>query len=70
MRDSIASWKRYIATKLGIDWQRDFFDHRIRDNENLDEKAHYIRMNPVRESLCKRPEDWKYVWSFREFEGL
>ena len=67
MRDSITNWKRYTATKLGIEWQRDFFDHRIRNNENLDEKAAYIRMNPVRKGLCERPEGWKYVRGYEDF---
>lgn len=68
MRDSVVNRKRFTARKLGIDWQRDFFDHRIRDNENLDKKADYIRMNPVRKGLCEKSEDWDYVWSFRDIE--
>jgi REP element-mobilizing transposase RayT len=54
MRKSISDWKRYTSRKFGIDWQRDFFDHRIRDDENLDEKAYYIRMNPVRKGIVRR----------------
>ena len=30
MNQVIANWKRYAATKFGISWQRDYFDHRIR----------------------------------------
>lgn len=41
-------------------WQRESYDHWIR---NDDEKAHirrYIRMNPVSAGLCQFPEDWKW----------
>jgi len=62
MKTTISSWKGYQTKKLKIAWQRDFFDHRIRNDENLKEKASYIRMNPVRAGLVERPEDWPYVW--------
>ncbi len=39
----VRAWKHYLAAKHGIVWQRDFFDHRLRGHEGLDEKAHYIR---------------------------
>ena len=62
MQKTLADWKRYTCTKGGIDWQRDFFDHRLRKDESYIEKAHYIRMNPVRAGLVAKPEDWPYVW--------
>ncbi len=58
----VRSWKRYLARTAAIEWQRDFFDHRLRGGENLEEKSAYIRMNPVRAGLVARPEDWPYVW--------
>lgn len=62
MQKSIAGWKRYLGTQIGIRWQRDFFDHRLRKNESFIEKANYIRMNPVRAELTDSPEKWPYVW--------
>ena len=56
MRQVVFKWKEYTAKELGLRWQRDFFDHRLRDDENRTEKAHYIRMNPVRAHLCRTPE--------------
>jgi len=35
----------------------------LRSNENRIEKAHYIRMNPVRKGLCQTPEEWPYCWT-------
>lgn len=58
----IANWKEIIAKKSGIHWQRDFFDHRLRSDESHQEKAEYIRTNPVRKGLVGKAEDWKFVW--------
>ena len=58
----IAEWKKFIARTIGIRWQRDFFDHRLRKEENFRAKEDYIRMNPVRAGLVSKPEDWPYVW--------
>lgn len=60
---SIGQWKRYVAREKSITWQRDFFEHRLRDDENLEEKAYYIRMNPVDKGLTAKQEDWPYVLS-------
>jgi putative transposase len=45
---------------LGIQWQRDFFEHRLRSDESYREKADYILANPVREGLVKEVKDWSY----------
>ena len=44
-----------------VDWQRDFFDHRLRDHHELEEKICYILMNPVRKGLCERAEERMWV---------
>lgn len=62
MKKVISVWKEVAAKKAGVRWQRDFFDHRLRSGESYDEKAHYIRMNPVREGLVASPEEWKFAW--------
>ncbi|MEI6085670.1 MAG: hypothetical protein WCS70_15405 [Verrucomicrobiota bacterium] len=41
-------------------WQPGFFDHLLRSNESYAEKWEYVRQNPVRAGLVKRPEDWPY----------
>ncbi|GHU07715.1 hypothetical protein FACS1894158_16310 [Betaproteobacteria bacterium] len=64
MQRVVSDWKRYIARKTGIKWQRDFFDHRIRVQESLDEKWHYIRNNPVRKNLVQSSDDWPYQWHY------
>lgn len=59
---TITAWKSYQTKQLGVTWQPGFFDHRIRSNESLEEKARYIRLNPVRAGLVTATEDWPYVW--------
>ena len=62
MKTTLCNWKKFTAVKHGIEWQRDFFDHRLRSNEELFEKTGYILMNPVRKGLCERAEDWTWVY--------
>ena len=56
----ISAFKSWLASQCGIQWQRDFFDHRLRNLESAAEKAQYIRMNPVRAGLVANPADWPY----------
>jgi len=35
----VSKWKQWTAKTLKIDWQRDFFEHRLRKEESLREKA-------------------------------
>jgi REP element-mobilizing transposase RayT len=62
MPAAIRSWKRWIATRCGIEWQRGFFDHRLRSQESAAQKRTYILDNPVRAGLVEKPEDWEYIW--------
>jgi putative transposase len=63
MGDIVASWKGYHDKHLAVRWQENYFDHRIRNRQQLEEKDAYIRMNPVRRGLCRFPEDWPWQLS-------
>jgi putative transposase len=63
METTVKNWKKFVARQHGVEWQRDFFDHRLRNDQELQEKTSYIVMNPVRTGLCERAEDW--VWIYR-----
>jgi putative transposase len=63
MKTLVTNWKKFVALEYGIKWQRDFFDHRLRNQNELDEKTSYILMNPIRKGLCERMEDW--IWIYR-----
>ena len=62
MAMTVKNWKKFVAGKHGVEWQRDFFDHRLRDHHELEEKTSYILMNPVRKGLCERVDDWLWVY--------
>jgi putative transposase len=61
-RSGISKWKEWTAKEIGIVWQRDFFEHRLRHDESRREKADYILQNPVRKNFVARPEDWSFVY--------
>ena len=56
----VSKWKRWTAKKLSIIWQTDFFEHRLRSEEEMVEKVHYIEGNPVRKNLCVEADEWPY----------
>jgi putative transposase len=58
----VSKWKEWTAKDLKIEWQRDFFEHRLRKEESLREKADYILANPVRAGLAARYEAWPFVF--------
>jgi REP element-mobilizing transposase RayT len=51
VQQTVTLWKRWTARQRGIEWQRDFFEHRLRSDESWREKADYILANPVRKGL-------------------
>lgn len=56
-------FKRSVSLKRPIDWQRDGFDHRLRNRAQLRAKWNYVLMNPVRAGLCKTTEEWPYFYT-------
>lgn len=41
-------------------WQRNFYEHILRNPEHLASVASYIWMNPVRKGLCASPEEYPF----------
>ena len=66
MQTVVSAWKRMTSRRYGVRWQRDFFDHRIRNEEEHMEKEDYISMNPVRKGLVEEPLQWPYAWTERD----
>jgi REP-associated tyrosine transposase len=58
----ISKWKEWTSKTVGISWHRDFFEHRLREDESFREKAEYILLNPVRAGLIEKSENWPYVF--------
>ena len=63
-RDSLSQlirdydYKRITAKLANMEWQRNFFDHRLRHDESFAEKFAYICQNPVRAGLVQHEADW------------
>ena len=57
----VTAWKRYVATQHEITWQQGFFEHRLRRNESTNEKAEYIRQNPIRAELASEVGEWPFL---------
>jgi putative transposase len=41
-------------------WQRRFWEHLIRDDDDFDRHVDYIHFNPVRHGFVADPDDWPY----------
>jgi REP element-mobilizing transposase RayT len=66
--DFIRRWKSYTANLLnksgwdGPCWQRGFYDHALRKDEDIRITAEYIVHNPVREHIAKHWREYPYSW--------
>nr|WP_255190012.1 transposase [Methylomonas rapida] len=67
--------KKYVSKRIGGEgkrtgerdvWQRRFWDHLIRDEEDWRRHVDYVHFNPVKHGLATAPSDWPYS-SFRKF---
>lgn len=52
-------------------WQRRFWDHHIRSQEDFDGHLRYCWFNPVKHGFVERPEDWVFSSVHRDvrFDG-
>jgi putative transposase len=48
-------------------WQRRFWEHQIRDEEDLRNHIHYIHNNPVKHGYVESAEDWNWssLWRYK-----
>jgi len=62
------SWKSFSANSANrllrhitqSFWQRESFDHWIRDDDEHARLVAYVENNPVKAGFCQQPEDWKW----------
>jgi len=55
----------YQRQHSGI-WQKRFYEHTIRDQEDFNRIAEYIQTNPIKHALVKDIKDWKYSSFYKE----
>jgi putative transposase len=65
----IRDFKKITTRIANIAWQRNFFDHRLRHGESLDEKVAYIRENPVRAGLIGPNDRWPFAINSDDLRG-
>jgi REP element-mobilizing transposase RayT len=55
----------YLFSKNGFffRWQKDFYDHILRKDEDLIKQIRYIMENPVRKGLATNWKNYPYSWS-------
>ena len=70
LSSSVRDFKRITSRTAKVDWQRNFFDHRLRHDESEDEKAAYIRENPVRAGLIGPNDEWRYSINSDDLERM
>lgn len=61
MARTLGDWKKYQTRERGVRWQDGFFDHRIRNSHEFEEKSAYIWQNPVVKFFCGASEAWPWV---------
>ena len=66
----IGSFKRATTKFAGVTWQRNFFDHRLRRDESLEQKAEYIRENPERAGLVTQADEWPWLLDREKLEAM
>jgi REP element-mobilizing transposase RayT len=61
----VHSWKSFTAKrantilgKQGTFWQREYYDHLIRNENEFERAMNYVADNPAKANL----KDWKWVW--------
>ena len=50
-------------------WQRRFYEHAIRNEDEFEKAMDYCRLNPVKHGFVSEPEDWPYS-SFTRRMGI
>jgi len=65
LADVLHSWKSFSAKeanrilgRTGAFWQREYYDHLIRGEEEFERAIRYVAENPVKANL----NGWKWVW--------
>ena len=50
-----------LQGRKGQYWNHGFYDHRVKDRDELARQLNYVSMNPVKEGYVRKPEDWPYL---------
>ena len=69
LSDIVHSWKSFTAKsanrilgRTGPFWEREYYDHLVRNQSELERAIRYVGQNPEKAHL----RDWKWVWVCRQ----
>ena len=62
MSRAVGDWKRYTARATRVVRQTNYFDHRVRTVQSLQDKFMYVRRNPVVKGFCPTEDLWPWQW--------
>jgi len=69
---SLKRYTGYEANKMlnreSSFWQREYFDHLIRDEDDLNYHINYTLYNPVKANLVKQWDEWPYSYLNKKYE--
>ena len=67
------SFSSYYRLRQGINmgriWQNRFWDHVIRDNDDMNRHIDYIHINPVKHGYTQNPIEWQHSLFRKYVEG-
>ena len=70
LKGSTARRANRILGRTGeVFWQEESFDHRVRDDAELERIARYVEWNPVSAGLAANPWDWRWSSAWRANRG-
>ena len=69
VKETCGAWKGYLRKTLGVRFQSDCFEHRIRNEAGFAEKRDYICQNPVRKGLVESAYEWPHWMSYNSETG-
>ena len=59
LNQSFSRWKEGYRPV----WQKKYYEHTIRNENDLHSAMNYIRNNPVKHGYVEQPEQWAYLFS-------
>ena len=57
-----------LLGRTGAFWQKESYDHWVRDIEEVERIIAYVAANPVRAGLCSEPQQWRFSSACDRFQ--
>ena len=61
-------YRRSMGMYRGKVWQSRFWDHQIRDQDDMNRHIDYVHYNPAKHGLASSPFEWEYSSIYRYLE--